>query len=141
MTNTTGKQIIAVEHVFRCKHPAASEQRAEIVQQFLNTLAPTTLAMVLDTIKSGLHQWASTEFRTEFHSPTKGSKLPAFAKLTRAFGWDAFVCGQIHHLWEQAFLSNFKLKKPLSSSQLQAISSRWMRLLITSAWTFSERKK
>jgi hypothetical protein len=136
-----------VEHVFRCKHPAASKQRAEIVQQFLNTLAPTTLAMVLDTIKSGLHQWASSEFRTEFHSPTEGSKLPAFAKLTRAFqaqselGWDAFVRGQIHHLWEQAFLSNFKSKKPLSSSQLQGISTRWMRLVITSAWTFSERKK
>jgi hypothetical protein len=134
-----------VEHVYGRQHPAASEQRAEIVQQFLHTLAPTTPAMVLETIKSGLHQWASTEFRTEFHSPTKGSKLPAFTELTRAFqaqselGWDAFVRGQIHHLWEKAFLTNFKSKKPLSSSQLQAISSRWMRLVITSAWTFSER--
>ncbi len=134
-----------VEHVYRCQHPAAIEQRAEIVQQLLHNLAPTTPVMVLDTIKSGLHQWVSTDFRTEFRSPTEGSKLLAFAELARAFqaqgelGWDAFVRGQIHQLWEQAFLSNFNSKKPLSSSQLQAISSRWMRLVITSAWTFSER--
>ena len=93
---------------------------------------------------SGIQQWIAAG-PSNLTSPMNGSRLPSFQILNAAFeaqssiGWEAFHRGHLTHLWREAFRQHYRPKQELSPSQLLAVEERWLHLLITSVWAYSEK--
>jgi len=133
------------EHIFWCPHRDATSHCKDAFSHLLTSLQKSTPQIILEAIQSGIQQWSKGGVVSP-SSPTKGSRLPAFRVVNDAFdaqtsiGWDAFHRGHVAYLWRQAFRLNFQSKKKPSDEQLAKIEEKWLRLLVTSVWTYSKKK-
>jgi hypothetical protein len=130
------------EHIFWCPHRDATSHCKDAFSHLLTSLQKSTPQIILEAIQSGIQQWSKGGVVSP-SSPTKGSRLPAFRVVNDAFdaqtsiGWDAFHRGHVAYLWRQAFRLNFQSKKKPSDEQLAKIEEKWLRLLVTSVWTYA----
>jgi len=128
-------------HLFHCPHPSANNNRTEAMHHLIKTIQPCTPPIILETLKVSLNQWTTTG-----HVPSYGgSILPAVDILHQAIsnqtdiGWGAFCRGHVSRLWRTAFLLHYRPKKPQLESKRSETADKWLSLLLTSAWTFSEK--
>jgi len=128
-------------HLFHCPHPSASTNRTEAMHHLIKTIQPCTPPIILETLNVSLNQWTTTG---HVHS-YGGSRLPAVDILHQAIsnqtdiGWGAFCRGHVSWLWRTAFLLHYRPKKPQLESKRSETADKWLSLLLTSAWTFSEK--
>jgi len=91
---------------------------------------------------TGISQWTAN---TALASPTSGSRLPTLQVLNQAFatqsdlGWGACLRGLLSTHWETSFRATYRPTKPLKPTQLQVVTDRWLRLVTSALWTFSEK--
>jgi hypothetical protein len=132
-------------HIYKCQHPEATTYRKEALESLSASLKRGTPQLLLEVILSGLTQWQSTDCPTTIKASTDGSRLPSLRCITYAFcaqnqlGWDSFHRGHLATLWREAYKQNLRPKKELTPTQMEAAAERWLKLLITSVWKYSER--
>jgi hypothetical protein len=80
--------------------------------------------------KCPIFQSATEDFNHLFHQ--------AISNQTD-LGWGAFCRGHVSRLWRTAFLLHYHPKKPQPESNRSETADKWLSLLLTSAWTFSEK--
>jgi len=111
------------------------------MHHLIKTIQPCTPPIILETLNVSLNQWTTTG---HVHS-YGGSRLPAVDILHQAIsnqtdiGWGAFCRGHVSRLWRTAFLLHYRPKKPQLESKRSETADKWLSLLLTSAWTFSEK--
>ena len=134
-----------VGHIFRCPHKDAIANRKEAFQTLIASIQESTPSLVLEALASGLTKWTTVSRPTNFQSPTAGSRLPSLQVINTAFaaqtslGWEALHRGHITHLWKEAYKQHLRPSKPLTHSQLTSATDKWIRLVITSVWIYSEK--
>jgi len=132
-------------HIYKCQYPEATTYCKEALESMSASLKRGTLQLLLEVILSGLTQWPSTDCPPTIKASTDDSRLPLLRSITYAFcvqnqlGWDSFHRGHLATLWREAYKQNFRPKKALTPTQMEAAAERWLKLLITSVWTYSER--
>jgi hypothetical protein len=103
-------------HLFQCTHESATSNRQQFFDEFLATLRPTTLTLLLQTLMTGISQWTTN---TALASPTSGSRLPTLQVLNQAFaaqsdlGWGACLRSLLSTHWETSFRATYRPTKPL----------------------------
>jgi hypothetical protein len=128
-------------HLFHCPHPSADNNRREAAQHLIKTIQPCTPPTLLETLEVSLNQWITAGQVPSFG----GSRLPAVDILHQAIcnqtdiGWSSFCRGHVSRHWRTAFLLHYRPKKPQPESKCSEIADKWLSLLLTSAWTFSEK--
>jgi hypothetical protein len=128
--------------VFHCTHTSADTFRQEAITNLFTTLQPSTQPLLLDTLKDCLQQWITSG---QAYSPSLRSRLPALDMLHQAIinqadiGWGAFCRGHVSKHWRRAFLTHYRPKKLQPESKRSEIVDRWLRLVLTSTWSFSEK--
>jgi hypothetical protein len=131
-------------HIYNCQHPGATTYHNEALESLSASLKKGTPQLLLEVIFSGLTQWQTTDCPTTIKATTNGSRLPLLDSITNAFcaqnqiGWDSFHRGHIATLWREAYKQNLRPKKELTLIQREAVAERWLKLLITSVWKYSE---
>jgi hypothetical protein len=129
-------------HVFRCTHTSANTFRQEAITNLFTTLRPSTPPLLLDTLKDCLQQWITSG---RAHMPSLRSRLPALDIVHQAItnqtdiGWGAFCRGHVSKHWRKAFLTHYRPKTPQPESKRSEIVDRWLRLVLSSIWSFSEK--
>mmetsp|Transcript_24137 Transcript_24137/g.34594 ORF Transcript_24137/g.34594 Transcript_24137/m.34594 type:complete len:1267 (+) Transcript_24137:682-4482(+) len=99
-------------HVFQCLAPEVVTHRDKQLLQFTEFLDEQELPKpVKQCIHAGMTTWLDSAMeKPALHAPTRGRLMPADQMATQAFvaqttiGWDAFLRGQISHLWRKAIL-------------------------------------
>jgi hypothetical protein len=133
-----------IAHIFRCSHEDATSHREGALEVLSTNIKNGSPHILQEVIMSGIQQWIAAG-TSNLTSPMNGSRLPSFQILTEAFeaqsyiGWEAFHRGHLTHLWREAFRQHYRPKRELSPAQLLAVEERWLRLLITSVWAYSEK--
>jgi hypothetical protein len=128
-------------HIIKCPHPAATAN----LQGLSTSLQGGTPPIILEAIISGLRQWESTDCPSTIKSPAAGSRLPSLQAITLAFnqqtsiGWDSFHRSHVTSAWREEFSQHSRPKKPLTAWAMTRAQEKWMRLLIASIWTCSEK--
>ncbi len=132
-------------HVFKCHHPEAIDNRNAAFSSFVEILKKGTPEILLEAVISGMHQWWHTNCTSTIKPPTTGSRLPSFQIIHQAFeaqtsiGWDAFHRGHVTHKWKEAFKQHLRPRTPISPSRLELAAGKWIRLMITTVWTYSSK--